>query len=43
MALKKRVSMPMQDPMERASNFQPVALGYTEEQALIEASRCPTL
>jgi len=41
MALKKnRVEMPVQDPKERKSNFDEVALGYTEEMALEEASRC---
>ena len=32
--------MPSQDPIERASNFQEVALGYTKEMALDEAQRC---
>ena len=36
------VTMPKQDPKERAHNFNEVALGYTEEQALAEASRCIT-
>jgi glutamate synthase (NADPH) small chain len=31
---------PKQDPQVRGKNFQEVALGYTKEQALIEASRC---
>ena len=35
-----RVSMPRQDPKERAKNFNEVALGYTEEQAKCEANRC---
>lgn len=35
-----RVPMPHQDPKERARNFNEVALGYTEEMALEEASRC---
>jgi glutamate synthase (NADPH/NADH) small chain len=34
--------MPKQDPRERAHNFDEVALGYTEKQALAEASRCIT-
>ncbi len=34
------VPMPKQDPKERAKNFNEVSLGYTEEQALREASRC---
>ena len=32
--------MPTQDPAVRARNFREVALGYTEEMALAEASRC---
>ncbi|ARN56335.1 NADPH-dependent glutamate synthase [Sedimentisphaera salicampi] len=32
--------MPEQDPNERRSNINEVALGYTEEQARIEAMRC---
>jgi glutamate synthase (NADPH/NADH) small chain len=32
--------MPLQDPKERAQNFDEVALGYTDEMALAEASRC---
>ena len=32
--------MPSQDPIERASNFKEVALGYTKEMALDEAQRC---
>ena len=32
--------MPSQDPIERASNFKEVALGYTKEIALDEAQRC---
>jgi len=35
-----RQAMPLQDAQERVKNFEEVALGYTEEQALIEASRC---
>lgn len=35
-----RQPMPEQDPMERIRNFMEVALGYTEEQAVAEASRC---
>ena len=35
-----RQGMPEQDPQERAHNFYEVALGYTEELALLEASRC---
>ena len=32
--------MPEQDPNVRNKNFQEVALGYTEEQAVDEANRC---
>ena len=32
--------MPTQDPRVRAHNFDEVALGYTEEQAIDEANRC---
>ena len=32
--------MPEQDPVERACNFDEVALGYTEELARAEAKRC---
>ncbi|MCR4804437.1 MAG: NADPH-dependent glutamate synthase [Clostridia bacterium] len=39
MSLKKN-PMPSQDPVERASNFKEVALGYTKEMALDEAQRC---
>lgn len=39
MSLKKN-EMPAQDPKVRARNFDEVALGYTEEQALDEAERC---
>ena len=35
-----RVAMPAQDPMVRNKNFNEVALGFTEEMALTEASRC---
>ena len=35
-----RVSMPKQRPKARAKNFDEVALGYTGEQAIEEASRC---
>lgn len=36
----QRQEMPKQPPMERIKNFKEVALGYTEEQTLLEASRC---
>ncbi|HLG14688.1 MAG TPA: NADPH-dependent glutamate synthase [Blastocatellia bacterium] len=32
--------MPCQEPLIRGANFQEVALGFTEDQALIEAQRC---
>ena len=32
--------MPSQDPIERAKNFDEVALGYTAEMAVEEAKRC---
>jgi len=35
-----RVPMPAQDPQYRSHNFDEVALGYTPEMALAEASRC---
>ena len=39
MSLKKN-EMPVQDPNVRNKNFDEVALGYTEEQAIDEAKRC---
>ena len=39
MSLKKH-EMPTQDPKERARNFNEVALGYSEEDAIAEAMRC---
>ena len=39
MSLKKN-EMPVQAPDVRNHNFQEVALGYTEEQAIDEANRC---
>lgn len=35
-----RQIMPKQDPKVRRTNFEEVALGFTKEQALTEASRC---
>jgi glutamate synthase (NADPH/NADH) small chain len=35
-----RQSMPEQDPKVRAKNFDEVPLGYPEEAAMLEASRC---
>lgn len=37
---KEAVEMPKQAPKERVKNFNEVALGYSEAQALEEASRC---
>ncbi len=36
----KKNPMPHQDPVVRAGNFNEVALGYTKEQAMDEATRC---
>ena len=36
----KREAMPKQDPKLRVKNFEEVALGYTPDQAIREASRC---
>ena len=36
----KRNEMPTQEPRVRAHNFDEVALGYTEAQAIDEANRC---
>ena len=38
--IRGRTPMPHQDPMERGRNFKEVALGYTREQAILEAERC---
>ncbi len=35
-----RMDMPVQEAKERATNFKEVALGYTKEMAMEEASRC---
>jgi glutamate synthase (NADPH/NADH) small chain len=37
---KEAVPMPKQKPEVRRRNFNEVALGYTEEQAIAEANRC---
>lgn len=37
---KEAIEMPKQKPKERVKNFNEVALGYTEAQALEEANRC---
>jgi glutamate synthase (NADPH/NADH) small chain len=36
----ERQKMPLQDPKIRAANFDEVALGFTEKQAIEEAKRC---
>jgi glutamate synthase (NADPH/NADH) small chain len=36
----ERQKMPVQDPEIRATNFDEVALGFTEKQAIEEAKRC---
>ncbi|WP_285907323.1 NADPH-dependent glutamate synthase [Pseudodesulfovibrio pelocollis] len=38
--IRPRVAMPAQDALARAGNFNEVALGYSREQALVEAERC---
>ncbi len=38
--IKQKTPMPSQDPIERRYNFKEVPLGYSEEEVLIEASRC---
>ena len=38
--MNNRVIMPTQDPNVRKCNFNEVALGYSKEQAILEASRC---
>lgn len=37
---RKRVKMPEQNPKQRIQNFSEVALGYTKENAMMEAQRC---
>jgi len=37
---KKKTPMPEQEPKERIKNFNEVALGYDEEDAVKEAGRC---
>ena len=34
------MDMPSQDPKERIHNMNEVALGYTEDEAIVEANRC---
>ena len=35
-----KLPMPEQDPLVRNKNFEEVALGYTAEMAMEEATRC---
>ena len=37
---QERAHMPVQDPQARATNFDEVALGFAEEEALVECDRC---
>ena len=37
---QERTPMREQDPTARARNFEEVALGYSREEALVEADRC---
>ncbi len=37
---KEKVKIPEQDPLVRITNFDEVAIGYTEENAIAEAKRC---
>ncbi|MEA3558454.1 MAG: NADPH-dependent glutamate synthase [Candidatus Thermoplasmatota archaeon] len=40
MTFKPRLPCPEQDPKERIKNFDDVVIGYSEEMAIEEASRC---
>ena len=40
MDMMKKVPVREQDPKVRATNFEEVCLGYNEEEARAEASRC---
>jgi len=40
MSIKKRVPIAEQNPKIRATNFEEVCLGYTQDEAVEEASRC---
>ena len=37
---KTKTPMPLQDPLERAHNFEEVSLGYPVDLAVLEAQRC---
>ena len=38
--VNKRIPIKEQDPKVRATNFEEVCLGYSEDEAKLEASRC---
>ena len=38
--MRRKVNMPHQDPQVRRNNFDEVSLGYTDEMAVTEATRC---
>ena len=40
MDVLKRIPAAEQDPAKRAKNFEEVCIGYTEEEAVLEAERC---
>ena len=40
MDVLKKIPVREQDPKERATNFKEVCLGYNQEEAQEEASRC---
>ena len=40
MDMMKKVPVREQDPVVRAANFEEVCLGYNQEEAMSEASRC---
>ena len=40
MDMFKKIPVREQDPQVRATNFEEVCLGYNEEEAKLEASRC---
>lgn len=40
MDVLKKVPVREQDPKVRATNFEEVCLGYNEQEAMEEASRC---
>lgn len=40
MDMTKRIPISEQEPKVRASNFEEVCIGYTQQEAMLEASRC---